>query len=694
VPIKRDSDVPGLEVSLHEPDFYRFKSVRCESFLPSPSMATDTIIPPLSQGWGYGVIIGIGIAFAVAMMAITYLLRKYSHEDNSNFETYSTAGRSVGVGLTATAVISSWAWSTALLSSGTITYSYGIGGAFWFGAGCIVQICTFSLLAIQSKLKTPNAHTILEVVKARYGTIAHFVYMTLCLINNLIAVINMLLGASAAISALTGMHVVASIFLLPLGVCLYTISGGLRATFVTDWAHTVALFIIVLYLALKTLTCPQIGSLHDLWNTVNEAALKAPVSGNYKGSYLTMTSPSAVEFGILHTLGNFGLVIMDSSYWQKAYSANMAAAVPGYLVGGIIYFGLPWCLGSVMGIGSLALQNFPSWPAYGREMSTAEMNAGLILPYAGMAVAGKAGAVAVVIVIFMAVTSTMSAELIAVSSIVSSDVYHTYMKRNATGKQIMWVSHFACVGFALVGCAVSIGVYYAGVSLTWTLYFLGVITCPGMITMPLTVLWSRQSKVAAIVSPLVGLAGGLATWISTAKHYGHGVVSVETTGLLLPCLWGSLVSTVVPAIFTVILSFVFPSRPFQWAKFQDITLIDDSPSNSLDFEEKAEADSPVDFEFPEDPQPPRIHTAQEEKYMRKMSLVSGLAGAISFVVVWIIWPFSMYGGRFIFQPKFFSGWLVVSVIWVFAGFLVILVLPPFDGRNQIKTIAKGVFRRT
>lgn len=656
-------------------------------------MAQDSIVPPLSQGWGYGVIIGIGIAFAVSMMGITFLLRKYNHEDNSNFETYSTAGRSVGVGLTATAVISSWAWSTALLSSGTITYSYGIGGAFWFGAGCIVQICTFALLAIQSKLKTPRAHTILEVVKTRYGTVSHLVYMTLCLINNLIAVINMLLGASAAISALTGMHVVASIFLLPLGVCLYTISGGLRATFVTDWAHTVALFIIVLYLALKTMTSSQIGSLHDLWNTVNDAALKTPVPGNYKGSYLTMTSPSAVEFGILHTLGNFGLVIMDSSYWQKAYSANVAAAVPGYLVGGVIYFGLPWCLGSVMGIGSLALQNFPSWPAYGRELSTNELNAGLILPYASMAVAGKAGAVAVVIVIFMAVTSTMSAELIAVSSIVSSDVYHTYLKRNATGKQIMWVSHLACIGFAIISCAVSIAVNFAGVSLTWTLYFLGVITCPGMITMPLTVLWSRQSKVAAIVSPLLGMAGGLATWISTAKHYGHGVVSVETTGLLLPCLWGSLVSTIVPAIFTVILSLLFPSPPFQWTKFQNIELIDDTTPTSFDFEEKAITESPVDFEFPNDLQSPPIHTVHEEKYMRKMSIVSGVAGALAFVVVWIIWPFSMYGSRFIFQPKFFSGWLVVSVIWVFMGLLVILVLPPLDGRRQIMTIAKGLFGR-
>ena len=36
------------------------------------------------------------------------------------------------------------------------------------------------------------------------GTTAHIVYMGLCLINNIIAVANMLLGASAAITALYG----------------------------------------------------------------------------------------------------------------------------------------------------------------------------------------------------------------------------------------------------------------------------------------------------------------------------------------------------------------------------------------------------------------------------------------------------------------------------------------------------------
>lgn len=667
------------------------------------NMTKNFVEPPLSQGWGYGIVLGLGIAFAVIMAMVTWLLKKYNGENNRDFETFVTAGRTVGVGLTATAVISSWAWSTALLASGTITYMYGVGGAFWYGAGCIVQICLFALLAIQSKLKTPRAQTILEVVKFRYGSVAHVLYMCLCFINNLIAVVNMLLGASACISSLTGMHIVASIFLLPIGVCLYTISGGLRATFITDWAHTVSLFIIVLFLSLKTITSPEINSLANLWQKLGQAKIAYPVPGNYDGSYMTMTSPSAVEFGVLHTLANFGLVIMDSSYWQKAYSADVAAAVPGYLLGGALYMGLPWCLGTVSGLSAIALQNSDSWPAFGRRLTDHELNAGLVLPYLGMAVAGKGGAVAVTVVIFMAVTSTMSAELIAVSSIVSKDIYQAYLNNNASSQQVIRVSHLACLGFAITACAASIAVFYAGVSLTWTVYFLGIITCPGMITLPLTVLWNGQTRIAAITSPLVGLIGGLMTWIATAWHYGDHIISIQTTGLLLPCLWGTLVSASLPVVITLLVSILFPSKPFSWTKFNNSHLTDDEistnsvvaiPTESKDkylenkstshegFSDIMEAAS-TDFE-----EPAKLVQIQ---FMKRQSIVSGLLGATFFLLVWVIWPFSMYGARFEFSERFLSQWVIVSIVWVFLGFFVVLLLPPFDGRQQLKVIITGIW---
>lgn len=147
------------------------------------------------------------------------------------------ANRSVGTGLTASAVISSWTFSTALLGAPYLTYWYGIALPVWWANGQSTMICAFGWLAIEAKRKVPNAHTLLELIRARYGTFAHILWIALCLINNLLNFSSMLVGASAAVSALTGMNLTASTYLLPLGVVStlipiesYSRPGRLRAT--------------------------------------------------------------------------------------------------------------------------------------------------------------------------------------------------------------------------------------------------------------------------------------------------------------------------------------------------------------------------------------------------------------------------------------------------------------------------------
>lgn len=45
--------------------------------------------------------------------------------------------------------------------------------------------------------------------------------------------------------------VYASLWLLPASVAAYTLRGGLRATLLTDWVHTVVIFIFVLIFYFK-----------------------------------------------------------------------------------------------------------------------------------------------------------------------------------------------------------------------------------------------------------------------------------------------------------------------------------------------------------------------------------------------------------------------------------------------------------
>jgi Na+/proline symporter len=94
------------------------------------------------------------------------------------------AGRSVGTGLTSAAVIASWLYSTALLAGSLLTYRYGLALGVWWGASASTMICLMAFLTIETKRKAPNAHTMLEIIRVRYGNKVHILWISLCLLNN------------------------------------------------------------------------------------------------------------------------------------------------------------------------------------------------------------------------------------------------------------------------------------------------------------------------------------------------------------------------------------------------------------------------------------------------------------------------------------------------------------------------------
>ncbi|KAK6220866.1 hypothetical protein LQW54_001786 [Pestalotiopsis sp. IQ-011] len=263
---------------------------------------SDAVAPPLPQGAGYGVVVGLGAVFALSMIWVTRAMKKTLREDNHSTETFMVANRSVGTGLTAAAVISSWLYSTALLGASLLTYRYGVALGVWWGASASTTVCFLSLISIEAKRRAPHAHTLLELVKKRYGSAVHILWIVFCLVNNMLVFSSMLLGASTAVASLTGMHVVASIYLLPLGVSIYTYFGGLRATFLTDFVHTFIIMIILCWFTIKVMTVPKIGSIGALYDGIIARDKENPVAGNWQGSHLTMRSDGCLYFGILHVM--------------------------------------------------------------------------------------------------------------------------------------------------------------------------------------------------------------------------------------------------------------------------------------------------------------------------------------------------------------------------------------------------------
>ncbi len=82
-------------------------------------------------------------------------------------------------------------------------------------------------------------------------------------------------------------------------------------------------------------------------------------------------------------------------------------------------FAIPFTLATTLGLSAVALTGDPDMKA----LSPADVSAGLPAAAAAAALLGKSGAAALLVLLFLAVTSATSAELIAVSSLLTYDVY-------------------------------------------------------------------------------------------------------------------------------------------------------------------------------------------------------------------------------------------------------------------------------
>lgn len=310
----------------------------------------------IGEEWGWFIVVGLGAVFAVVISLEIKLEEKFLGVKSTS-EWFNTAGRVIKTGLTAAAIVSAWTWAATLLQSSTVAFQYGISGPFWYAAGASIQVLLFGILAIELKRKAPNAHTFLEIIRARFGDGAHRVFLFFALTTNMLVTAMLLLGGAAVVNGLTGMDTSLAAFLIPIGVMIYTLVGGLKATFVADYMHTIIIFVVILvFVSMVYFVSPITGGVEGMYEKLTEAAAIKPVEGNAAGAYLTMASIGGLIFGIINIVGNFGTVFVDQAYWQRAIAAQPQSTVKGFLLGGMCWFAIPFTLATTLGLTAVALQ--------------------------------------------------------------------------------------------------------------------------------------------------------------------------------------------------------------------------------------------------------------------------------------------------------------------------------------------------
>lgn len=647
----------------------------------------------LPQGAGYGVVVGIGLFFSAFMLCLTAIQARYTNFSPKNSEEFSSASRSVKPGLIASGIVSAWTWAATLLQSSAVAYKYGISGPWWYGAGATIQILLFAMLAAKLKLNSPYAHTWLEIVGARWGRTAHLVFMFFGLATNLIVSSMLILGGSATVTDLTGMNTIAACFLIPLGVAIYVVVGGMRSTLLCDYTHTTALFVIILVFVFTVYSSsPKIGSPSKMHELLTAAAETSPVDGNAHGSYLTMRSKNGLIFGVINIIGNFATVMNDQSYYQRGIASRPSSTVKAYLLGGLAWFAIPFTMATTMGLSAVALRGDPDM----KTLTPEDVSAGLPAAAAAAALLGKSGGAALLILLFLAVTSATSAELIAVSSILTYDVYKKYINPKANETQILRMSHWMVALYALICALAGLIFFYIGVSMGWLYLFMGVVLGSAVAPITLCITWNKANKWGCIGGSLAGFVAGIIAWLVTTSTLNDGVINVTTSGGDFEMLAGNLASIGVGAIIATATSYIWPENfdfeatravnrpaPQEPELEKEPQLSEKSDSKSQDGSTRSVSVEPDHFSEDKELDPDGLNKAFRFAAWSSLGLT---------IILIILIPLPLFFAQTVYGTAGFTTWVVIGIIWTFLSAFTVVIYPLWESRDALVMIGKGVVR--
>ena len=219
----------------------------------------------------------------------------------------------------------------------------------------------------------------------------------------------------------------------------------------------------------------------------------------------------------------------------------------------------------------------------------------------------------------------------------------------------------------------------------------GVLTCPGIFPTSFTILWRRQSTLAAIVSPLLGMATGLAVWLGSAKSL-YGSVTVVTTGQILPCVYGTVASAFSPLPYTILISLLGRREDYDWADFRKEKLAfgpAEGEDNTNGVLSANDTDDVIKQELNASPAEPG-----SQPCLRRWFKIAVYWSIATFLGHWVLWPLPMYASKYLFSKTFFNAWLVVAITWLWCTLLIAGFFPLIGGRRQFKAIWQAVKHRS
>ncbi|KAK0050544.1 urea-proton symporter DUR3-like isoform X1, partial [Biomphalaria pfeifferi] len=400
----------------------------CKVFeAPTHNVTYSKVYPVLNNHQASGLLlIGFG-GFSVLLALLYVAIRKHVFHDADNLDTTFDAGGKVSTSLTAVTVASQLLWPGDLLQSATVAIKHGIAGSFWYTSCAVVNMILFPVLSVQFKTRAPGAKTFLQVIHARFGFVAHVVFCFFALLMNFMVTICLLTASTALLQALvkdaSGEYcviIMATLF------GSYSFVGGLGSTFYVSYFNTVIIFICLLSFTVSIFYSGEnVGSFKAIDFIYEKVYCLVGPQNNEERSYITFWSEGAIIWAVQGFFATASITFCDQASWQSRIAAKPVQGVLGFFAATYIWFAIPSTIGTTLGLAYLAKTADNNNTML---LDSGDVDQGLVTVFMAQSTMGLAGSYLVLTMLIMAVMSSGSGEVMAISSIVVYDIYQTHIR--------------------------------------------------------------------------------------------------------------------------------------------------------------------------------------------------------------------------------------------------------------------------
>lgn len=437
----------------------------------------------------------------LALFSVLWIgLGIYWGRRNKNFEDHALAGRNVGLALGSATAAATWITSNTTMLAPQFALELGIWGMLAYSMAAFGLIL-FAPLAVRIRKLMPHGYTSGDFFRLRYGRVAWGVFLVFTLFYSLTWLISMAMAGGILLNALAGIDYVWGMTVI-LAVCvLYTMRGGLVAVIGTDFIQSMIILVGIVIVGFAVLQNVSIGEIH------------AELSAN-KPALVDVLFPAALMAIFNNLIFGLGEVFHNNVWWSRAFAFRDGVGGKAFLIGGLVWLPIP------VAAGYIALAS----GALGVGVPSPDMVGPLVIAE----VLGEVGAIAIFIIVFASLASSIDSLLAATSDLLTEDVYRRLLRPAADPATLKKVAQYATLGLGVLTwavCAPRIG------TLASVLFFAGPLV--GSMIWPIItgLYWRRANATGAVGGMLLGGGVGL------VAYFEIGWYVASTVGTAISMVW-------------------------------------------------------------------------------------------------------------------------------------------------------------